>query len=373
VSWILYLAFATSESNSDSAAVLKNGAVLKNAERFSPKIEREETGVFLELRGPHTVFQVLKEFKEGAAIIALAPNKWLAKFLALTSNYYAALTELSRGFYLWRRKLGSPEMLWLGPGQAAGAKILPQDFYPSIASAREAWVAWFASNIWQALPLSGLWPLEAKIIEKLTRLGFRNLGQLALLEDDFLIRETKNPFLPLFLKGREGLPGLEVNYPSKFLELFCDLRDPETKSEGDRLQLNKALLELAFQLAEQLTLRNEGCLRLRLVVSHDGEIFDLQRCFSAPQQDRLSLAETVLLLAEQLEFESFEEVRLEAQELRPAVHKQYSLFAQIGKEMRDPHLAALALRFPGRLRKGVSLSRREKMLAYWDPWRLPKT
>lgn len=365
--WILYLCFGLTET--DERAPLRKEAILKETEKFSQRIEQEKEGCWLELRGPHTVFQVLGELKKSANVMALAPNKWLAKILVFTAEHYAAAVKLNSQFYLWRRKVGLQEIIWLGPGQGAGAKVLPQDFYPSLSSAREAWAAWSESKIWQVHPISGLWPLEGKTIEKMARLGFQNLGQLALLGDDFLIRETGNPFLPLFLKGREGLPGLEVNYPPKSLELFRDLRDPETQSEGDWLEMTKAVRELAFQLAERLAARNEGCLRLKLIVSHAGEFFESERQFSSPEQDRVSLAETVLLMAEQFRLESLGEVRLQAQELRPAVHKQYELFAQAGKEKRDPRLAALTLRFPGMLKKGVSLSRREKMLVYWDPWR----
>ncbi len=378
--WIIYLRFGAEAANRD--ATLIREAVLKEAEKFSQRIEQEENGCWIELRGPHTVFQVLRELKESSSVMALAPNKWLAKFLALNTGCLPSVT-LGGSCYLWRRKKGEQEILWLGPGKAESepeakmrltrfqqkVRALPQDFYPSLLSADEAWAAWFESKIWHDFPLEGLWFLEHKIIEKLARLGFQNLGQLVLLGDDFLIRETGNPFLPLFLKGREGLPGLEANYPSKTLEVFRELRDPETQSEGDWVQMAQVARELAFQLVEQLTARNEGCLRLRLTVSHAGESFGSERQFSAPEQDRLSLAETVLMMVQGLRLESFGEVRVEAEELRPAVHRQYALFAQAGKETRDPRLAALTLRFPGMLKKGVSLSRREKMLAHWDPWR----
>lgn len=396
--WILYLDFAKQDQTEQSGSHSKGGhsglpaakkssafsaqtalevrgldnqallASLHKAERFSQQIEREENGYWLELRGPRTVFEAMKELENEPRAMVLAPNKWLAKYLALALSTYPARLKLTSSWYMWRgRKLLSQgkelTVLCFSP---ASQNV---DFYPSRVSARRAWQAWSESSVWHGSSVQGLWFLFPKNIEKLEKLGFQTLGQLINLGDDFLIRATGNPYLPAYLRGREGLPGLESNYPAQGLRFFQELRDPTNQNEEDSRCLQVVLQRLSCQLAVQLAERQQGCLRLRLTVTHEGESLSRERSFSSPQYSQWALGENVLLLYRTLDFPSYGEVCLEAEGLQPVVYPQYTLFAEQTRPAQDPRLAALASRFPGLLQRGLGLSHREKMLVHWDPWR----
>ncbi|KLU62459.1 hypothetical protein CEB3_c11940 [Peptococcaceae bacterium CEB3] len=387
--WLLYLAFKSPEqgefkdvcSGEDSERCscppgLRRelaGSSLIKAQEFSPGIEKGLNEYWLELRGPDTVFKVMRELKKGPRVMALAPNKWLAKQLALNLNLlnYPAQVEIGSSWYLWRgRKVFSQgrelALVCFSPNRHK------EDFYPDPASARQAWQAWAESTIWHALPVRGLWFLTPKAVDELERLGFNNLGQLLSLGDDFLGRMTGNPHLPAYLKGGENLPGLENNYPERSLRLAADLRDPDSQDEADSIRLQASVELLSSHLAAQLAQRQQGCLRLRLTVSHAGERLNGERSFSPPQYTPEALRENITILLRTLPFPSYSEVYLEAEGLQAVSYPQYALFAEQARLAQDPHLTALVSRFSGVLQRGTEFSRREKMLTHYDPWRFSR-
>ncbi|CAA7601416.1 Hypothetical protein DEACI_2083 [Acididesulfobacillus acetoxydans] len=341
---------------------------LNKAQGFSPRIEKGRGEYWLELSGPDTVFKVMRELKDGPRVMALAPNKWLAKQLALNLLNYPAETEIGSSWYLWRgRKVFSQgrelALICFSPNRQK------EDFYPGPASAGQAWQAWAKSSFWHAFPVRGLWFLTPKAVDELERLGFNNLGQLLSLGDDFLGRVTGNPYLPAYLKGGENLPGLENNYPERSLRFSADLRDPDSQNEADSIRLQASVELLSSRLVAQLAQRQQGCLRLSLTVSHAGERLSRERSFSPPQYTLGALKENATILLRTLPFPSYSEVCLEAGGLQTVSYLQYTLFAEQARLAQDPHLTALVSRFSGVLQRGKEFSRREKMLAHYDPWR----
>lgn len=354
--WMLYLRFPDKDKLDES---------LWMALRFSQNIEREENGYWLDLRGPQTVFAVMGELKWGPVAMSLAPNKWLAKSLALKPGNYPPQTVIGNSWHLLhnRKELSGQmlDVLWFSPSPTG------RDFYPGTVLANQAWQEWGKSPCWHHHSLESLWFLAEAVLANLQRLGFKRLEQILPLSEDFLIRETGNPYLPAYLRG-ESLPGLTSNYPEGFLQVSQVLRDQETLREVELSQLILVLKQLTEQLAGQLEQRRLGCLSLELEVRHEGEQVCLVREFGSPQYTWLGIYENASLLAGKLTFPSYEEVRLTLRKLQAVNYPQFALFER-GTRQIPRELNLVTARYPGVLRQGIEFSRREQMLACWDPWR----
>lgn len=354
--WVVYLQFLDEQSLENS---------LKTALRFSQNIEREKNAYWADLRGPDTVFTVMSELKKGPAVMVLAPNKWLAKFLAVVYPCYPAQTKVGDFYLCQAQKEISGQLLhtvWFT------SSIPPLDFYPSRQLADEIWQDWVKSSLWYDTPLEGLWFLAEEVIEKFKKLGFANLGQLLPLAEDFLSREAANPYLPFFLKGGDRLPELKTNYPENCLQVEQNLVDPESWQEANELQASNALRQLAEELTNQLAQRRQGCLKLKLAVSHKDKLGVGERDFSAPQYTFAAIYENLALLWKELKFPSYGDIAIKASELQAASYPQFSLFDGRVREI-PRELSVVAARFPGVIQQGMPLTRRERMLTYWDPWR----
>lgn len=213
------------------------------------------------------------------------------------------------------------------------------------------------------IPVTSLWPLDGATIEKLLKLGFHRIGEIRAVPPETLMAVFGKNGLRIWEMangnfGITSIPPLPSN--PRFLKRF--------DREVDNLQdLCFALQEIASRANDQL--RRIGCsyssITLSLVLSSG-------RCISRTRRFRVakepgSVGLILRLMAEDLKLPcGVTEVSVEISGLSMLDPVQLTL-EQPATEKRCSLEGAMRIR--GVLTANQLVSRRERMLCYWDPLR----
>lgn len=218
------------------------------------------------------------------------------------------------------------------------------------------------------LPVSTLWPLDAKITRKLTSLGLYTIGEVAEVPLDKLFKEfgADAQRLADLCRGvdpepvRALYPPPQIVYRHNFLE-GCTDKEP----------LISVLKQLAAKVAAALdrSVRQARCLTL-LLATEDGEI-EQERWLRNPTANSSALAyKAIDLLNACLITSPIYEVSLCAGELQLAIGEQLGFFAELAKVEKEQTMDELLLSIKDRfgldsidLAKAYTPPRRELILS----------
>ncbi len=341
--------------------------ILESCLEYTPVIEPiAENEFYLELAGPHTPDQVIRELTvravpalAGGLSAGIGKNKFLAR---------AAHMALAAGR--------------VNPAQSAGDT---QDTRALLAepAGRFYWLnreaGRDAAEFLHPLPVSYLWPLAENIKTRLLQLGFASINQVSSLDISLLQREfgAGARRIKALTEGEDPLPVLSL-YPPKQLDRQVKFPSGVTDSGA----LEQSLARLTAELSLALSERGEGCRRLVLQVELEGGEVSRSRSFSRPQNQQVTLREVGQSLLKKISPASpVCALRVIADDLRGLHGAQLKLFedpkALSGREKDwgvklDNLITNLSQRFPPenfRLGRELDLSRREQMLQFWDPLR----
>lgn len=226
-----------------------------------------------------------------------------------------------------------------------------------------------------SLPLQEFPVLSAQERQKLMRLGYSRVGEIAGLSRERLGQILKCDALLLWQNSR-GIDYSPVQgiYPPD--RLGCSIWLPSCK---DWQSLEMALQQISASLEKELNQRHQTCRKLILEIRGEGESLKRERllgyaCNEAAQLARVlveMLPETGLPLP-------VEELRVYLDRLEKVEVEMPDLFTwrqHYQEEQRHHRLQEainnLLQRFPRSIQQGAEVERREQVLALWDPWRFP--
>jgi len=247
------------------------------------------------------------------------------------------------------------------------------------------------------LPLQYLWPVPRKVLERLERLGFRTIGQVARTSHSRLSRLLGTQAEAVY---RYAQP----NFPTPLYEQVSRFEPDENVTPAQRALLTAETIRLARQLEQALSRDSRSCGQLALDIDlYGGTTWHGTRRFiesgRGQRQQPGSLARGLELPALALldDFlatigdsdsstdaqQELTSIRLEAADLQVLVPGQLSLQdlarpgpcsdRQANRRQLGELLAALKTRFPNTtLCVGADnsrVSRREQMLRLIDPYR----
>ena len=286
----------------------------------------------------HRIWEALIPAYGQKATLALAPSKLLARALSLLGTRAALFPEL----VLEEKPQGT--LLFLSSDRAGAVQ--------------------------RRLPLEVLWPLELKLREHLLKLGFQTWGEIAALSPAKLKTHLgQDAYFAWDLSHGKWVNSLNLPQES--------IRIPVYREDEDA-DLTAALETAAGKLAQVLAARWLGCRELILAgVSREGTLFMQKRLFTEPCSSGACLADETFRLWQKLGLTAPpKEMYLEAGGLEPMAAKQLNLFgnqaARAKEEQLNRLLARLRKDYPaGFLDRAGNRgkSRREQMLAFYDPWR----
>ncbi len=229
-------------------------------------------------------------------------------------------------------------------------------------------------NFIAPLPLADLPSLSVKAIKSLSRLGFTNIGELDCLSVAQLARlKIQEP--RLFMQYISGLDNSPVTglYPPSRITYPLNLQG----CVNERLRVEKILRIAACRLEGLLEERHAGC-RYIILQMLSGEAPPKKErklsshCFRAEQLLNIFIS---LFPWEYLE-DDCSALQIILQDISSLSFCQPDLFVSrvfLNEQEQEDRVEELLLnlrnRFPGHLRQGLELDRREKALALWDPWR----
>jgi nucleotidyltransferase/DNA polymerase involved in DNA repair len=330
-----------------------NQLILDECSRYSPLVEpRGEQEVLLDLSTFKRAGEIVKELavfiyrqNAGPARLGLASNPLLAFCAACSSIPVQAKSKNTYRLQSYHNIL----ILQVLPGQEA--------------------------SFLAGLPLQEFPVLSAKERQKLMRLGYSRVGEIAGLSRERLGQILKCDALLLWQNSR-GIDYSPVRgiYPPD--RLAGSILLPSCK---DRQSLEQALQQISVSLEQELSQQHKACRKLVLEIQGEKESLIRERllgyaCYEASQLTRI-LAE--LLPESELPL-PVEELRVYLDRLEKIEVEMPDLFIwhrHYQEEQRHRRLQEainnLLQRFPWSIQQGAEVERREQVLALWDPWRFP--
>lgn len=358
----LFINYAAEEYRNAAEKVLT--ACLEYTPVIEPVAENE---FYLELKGPQSPDRVVRELSiqiTPAFSTGLSAGIGRNKFLARVAN----MTLLSGRVKSVQGAVAAQDPRALCDEPVGRFYWLNQEPGPE------------AARFLAALPVSYLWPLENSLKQRLIRLGFAGVAEVAALDQELLQREFpgQSGTIRALTLGQDPAPVLSL-YPPK--QLVKKLKF--SSGVKDFSILEQGVEGLSFKLSAALDNRGEGCRRLSLELElEQGEQRSGTRSFNSPQNHPVTLREVLKALAGRMEINSAVlALKITAIDLRPLRGTQLTLFEDpktLAGQASDrlPKLQTLldnlGKRFAPRnfrLGTGCVLSRREQMLSFWDPLR----
>lgn len=224
-----------------------------------------------------------------------------------------------------------------------------------------------------SIPLEEFTAITVQESKKLKRAGFSKVGELKTVPVNRLVSLLGEKGMRL-IRQCQGVddrpvlglyPPLQISYPLVF-------------SEGrfNRVFINIQITEACQILHGLLEKRNCGCQIVGLEIKADDMMKNESRlkiqCFRAE-----FLAAVIAGMLDKMKFSGIPEGgRIILSEISPLDWEEQDLFSFFPCERNDSSLRIekvmekLEDRFPGKLLLGSEEARREKILAYFDPWRI---
>lgn len=319
---------------------------------LTPLVEPSDTqGVYLDLTGCRINRGQIKRLAScinGNTRIGMAASRLVAYTAAVTACLPPSARHKNYRIHGW-------------PGGKL-IEILPQ---------REA-------SFLASLPLECLHPLEHAQIKKMRRAGFSYIGDIAALPPYELVRllGEKGLHLSNLARGIDHTPVMGLYPPSRILYQFDFV-----SALDNELSLQQLLHQAAAQLAAQLRSKNSVCQRISLELQLGPHKDQAQRLLQAGSQEEQFLRHVLEGLFKNIMAQYHTEYQMTGltvilDQLTSLSWSQPDLFSHrfisSGEEKSrlDQALIRLENRFPGFLTRGITIARREQVLALWDPWRL---
>lgn len=231
------------------------------------------------------------------------------------------------------------------------------------------------SHFMLPLPLNLFPLLSPGALKKLLGLGFSCIGDLASISPVYLGQLCgHNPdLLVQNLTGIDPTPVRGLHPPGRISYKLISGEDGRLNLS----RLDEILRSAAEELDGLLESKHCGCRHIKLEITSKQGAITQERKLSSPCS-RSGQLKTILsrLWPEVLPDDELSQVFICLQDLAPVPLCQPDLFlnrtffAEAEREyLLDDLLEILQNRFPGTLRQGLELNRREQVLALWDPWR----
>ncbi len=340
-----------------------NAALGLECYNLSPRVETPAANeAFIDLSGkkPPTV-GILRKLVEALVpglgshvTVSLAPCRLLAKA--------ATLTQLS-----FARGIKAPAL----PG------LLTKTYHTfSLSVVKPESAGAFAA----VLPVELMWPLETSVIKSLKSLGLKSFADIAGIPLTMLHRQfgSLSGLIADYCKGIDTANIPVFRPPDKIIY--------HASCEGaDRLQLEEFLKQATVYIAKALQQRGQGYRQLELTLFYDDyRSATKMSVFTGAKYDIRSIYHQCINLLNKLNpGEGVLELYVAAGQLEANRYAQLTIFADpktMNSQVPD-HKAKLALvceslaakYSPGviTMGKAISVSRREQMLMFVDPLRLP--
>lgn len=342
---IAFITVHHDQTGEHHAHALKKSLILYY-QHFTPYLESySPQEFFLDLGREEAAWPIVHKLWKGLipaygqrATIALAPSKLLSRAISLPETREAPLPELV-------------------------IEEEPQGILIVLPARQE-------EKIRRRLPLEVLWPLEPKLRQHLLKLGFKTWGEIAELAPEKLkIHLGQDAYFAWDLANGRWINSLTL--PQEGIQL-------PVYEEGESVDLPSALEKAAETLAQALQTKWLGCRELVLAgTGREGIPFEQKRLFPEPCSSRSCLVGETFRLWQKLGLTALpRQVYLRADGLEPVAAKQSSLFNSSPAKIREEQLARLLARlrqdYPAGFLDRASnwrKSRREQILAFYDPWR----
>lgn len=316
-------------------------------QQFTPYLESySPREFFLDLGREEAAWPIVNEIWEGLipaygqkATVALAPSKLLSRAISLPETREAQLPEL----IIEEKTQGT--LIFLPAHKEAAVR--------------------------RRLPLEVLWPLELRLRQHLLKLGFQTWGEIAGLSPEKLkIHLGEDAYFAWDLANGRWTGSLTL--PQEGIQI-------PVYREEESTDLIPALEKAAETLAQTLQTKWLGCRELTLAgTSREGTPFAQKRLFPEPCSSRTCIAGETFRLWQKLSLTAPpKQIHLRADGLEPMAAKQLSLFnnslpSKAKEEQLTWLLARLRKDYPASFLDRASnwrKSRREQILAFYDPWR----
>lgn len=314
--------------------------------KFTPYFEAYGPGeFFLDLGKEAVARQIVYEIWEELiplygrkAVIGLGPSKLLCRAIVLLHRKSLQLSGLVVE--------EQPQGLLITLSKKYEAKVRPQ------------------------LPVEVLWPLDARIRRQLLKLGFKTWGEIETMPPEQLKVQLEDEAYLVWELAKGQFSG-SLKRPREGVQVTIAW-------EEGMSNLGPSLEQGAKQLAMALEAEWLGCRELTLeAITKTGDLFWQKRLFMKPCSSVSGLQEATRRLWYKLKLKGEpRELRLKAQGLEPVPMRQLALFDRPDTITKEEQLQRLL----NRLRKDYPASvldragrwgrsRREQMLAFYDPWR----
>jgi hypothetical protein len=223
-----------------------------------------------------------------------------------------------------------------------------------------------------SIPLSEFTAISLKEARKLERAGLSTLGELKTLGTERMIALLGKRGVDLLrqLQGIDDRPILglypprKISYPLLFNPGSEAINDLQMKEAGRVLQ---ALLEK----------RHSACAHITLELKVKDSLIRKERRLKGAECRGKVLSAAFMEMFQKAELEyPPEEGTIVLSELSPLEWQEADLFSLLPRERNgckwrvEKTIEKLDIRFPGQISWGKEEGRREKVLAYFDPWRL---
>lgn len=340
MTWICYLKTQTVTSDLSSFCY-----------SLTPIVEPiNDKELFLDL-GPHNPLSIVKKItaKASLACLGLSQSKFLAKAVCL----------LSPGHWELLQNFGLKYIAAKGTTRENSCLLIP---------------AGKEKNIAGHLPVSALWPVPKKTIIKLQALGLKTLSDIARLPLTVLVEQfgSTGYLLHKFSLGQDT-EKVHPLFPPPELTWEQEIRNVPPAN------ILNMVAHGARTLAELLAEQHLGCTQVSLTITVNNRTFTGKRSFNEPKSCQTSLVTAAKALFWQQNACNVEKIALKVSGLTVPTREQLLLFSPAKADCTGDKTARLSrvcdtlvLKYqPGIIGFGRNFipTRREKMLALWDPLR----
>lgn len=227
----------------------------------------------------------------------------------------------------------------------------------------------------RSLPIKEFYPLSVREQKLLTRMGYTSMGEFADLTPTRM-KEMLKRDAALLWQNCHGIDYTPVRgiYPAD------QLVDSVTFPEGcrDAIRIQKVCQDVSLALAAVLEKRWMACHQVRVEILTLSGCHIWERTLAQACHQGNSLAHVVQNLMQMDQIQSpVEELRVVLQDLEQVKMQDLNLFT-LRRDTRDEErkmrmqdiVEQMQEQYPDCFQVGLSLNRRDQILALWDPWRI---